>query len=99
MAKEVAGMKGKLSREEQEILKAYERGELKSVKNLEAEKKKHATYAKASLRKDYRVNIRISGEDLEAIQLKAMEEGLPYQTFISSIIHKVAHGRKVHHPG
>jgi predicted DNA binding CopG/RHH family protein len=92
-------MKDKISREEQEILRAYERGELKSVKNLETEKKKHMTYAKASLRKDYRVNIRISGDDLKAIQLKAMEEGLPYQTFISSVIHKVAHGRKVHHPG
>ena len=92
-------MKDKLSREEQEILRAYERGELKSAKNLETEKKKHVAYAKASLRKDYRVNIRISGDDLKAIQLKAMEEGLPYQTFISSVIHKVAHGRKVHHPG
>jgi predicted DNA binding CopG/RHH family protein len=92
-------MKGKLSKEEQEILRAYEKGELKSVKNLETEKKKHVSYAKAALRKDYRVNIRISGDDLRAIQLKAMEEGLPYQTFISSVIHKVAHGRKVHHPG
>jgi len=91
-------MKAKLNREEREILKAYENGELKSVKNLEAEKKRHRVYAKASLRKDTRVNIRISGDDLKAIQAKAMEEGLPYQTFISSVIHKVAHGRKVHHP-
>lgn len=91
-------MKAKLSREEREILRAYENGELKSVKNLEVEKKKHIVYAKASLKKDYRVNIRISGDDLQAIQVKAMEEGLPYQTFISSVIHKVAHGRKVHHP-
>ncbi len=91
-------MKTKLNSEEREILRAYENGELKSVNDPKEEKKRHVTYAKASLRKDHRVNIRISGEDLKAIQVKAMEEGLPYQTFISSVIHKVAHGRKVHHP-
>jgi predicted DNA binding CopG/RHH family protein len=91
-------MKTKLSKDEQEILRAYGKGELKSVKDLENEKKRHVVYAKESLKKDYRLNIRISKDDLNAIQAKAMEEGLPYQTFISSVIHKVAHGKVVHHP-
>jgi len=71
---------------------------LKSVKDIENEKKRHAVYAKESLKKNYRLNIRISEQDLQAIQVKAMEEGLPDQTFISSVIHKVAHGKVVHHP-
>lgn len=91
-------MKVKLNRYEREILRAYEKGELKSVKNVEAEKKKYQTYARETLKKNRRVNIRISEYDLKAIQLKAMEEGMPYQTFISSVLHKVADGRKVHHP-
>ncbi len=91
-------MKDKLTREEREVLRAFQKGELKSVKDSGAEKKQHAAYAKASLKKDHRLNIRISEQDLKAIQLKAMEEGLPYQTFIASVIHKVAHGRVVHHP-
>ena len=91
-------MKDKLSREEQEILRVYQKGELKSVKNSGGEKKQDVAYAKASLKKDHRLNIRISEQDLKAIQVKAMEEGLPYQTFIANVIHKVAHGRVVHHP-
>jgi predicted DNA binding CopG/RHH family protein len=91
-------MKDKLTREEREVLRAFQKGELKSVKDSAAEKKQHTAYAKASLKKDHRLNIRISEQDLKAIQVKAMEEGLPYQTFIASVIHKVAHGRVVHHP-
>ena len=68
------------------------------MKDIENEKKRHAVYAKESLKKNYRLNIRISEQDLQAIQVKAMEEGLPDQTFISSVIHKVAHGKVVHHP-
>jgi predicted DNA binding CopG/RHH family protein len=91
-------MKYKLSKYEQEILTAYEKGELKTVKDFENKKKLHVKYAKEFMKKDYRLNIRISKQDLKAIQAKAMEEGLPYQTFIASVIHKVAHGKAVHHP-
>jgi hypothetical protein len=51
------------------------------------------TYAKATFRKDRRLNIRISTKDLEAIQKRALEEGLPYQTLIASLLHKYASGR------
>ena len=90
-------MKDKLTREEQEVLRAFEAGELRSVKNLPGEKKKYEAYARETLKKNRRVNIRISEYDLKAIQFKAMEEGVPYQTFISSVLHKVADGRIPHH--
>jgi predicted DNA binding CopG/RHH family protein len=50
-------------------------------------------YAKATFRKDRRLNIRLSSKDLEAIQKRALAEGLPYQTLISSLLHKYASGR------
>ena len=51
--------------------------------------------AAASLRKDKRVNIRISEHDLLALQRKALEEGIPYQTLIASILHKYLTGALV----
>ena len=53
----------------------------------------YIAYAKATFRKDRRLNIRISGKDLEAIQKRALAEGLPYQTLISSLLHKYAEAR------
>jgi hypothetical protein len=50
-------------------------------------------YAKATFRKDRRLNIRLSSKDLEVIQKRALEEGLPYQTLVSSLLHKYASGR------
>jgi hypothetical protein len=49
--------------------------------------------AKATFRKDRRLNIRLSSKDLEAIQQRALAEGLPYQTLIASLLHKYAAGR------
>ncbi len=79
--------------DEKEILKSLERGEWRSVPNLKKEKKRYRRYALAALRKDKRINIRISERDLELLQKKALEEGLPYQTLISSILHKFVSGR------
>jgi predicted DNA binding CopG/RHH family protein len=85
--------KNKFDQYEQEIIDSYEQGEWKSVKNIKQEKDKHRVYAKNTLKKDKRVNIRISSKDLEDIQVKALEEGIPYQTLMSSIIHKYVNGR------
>ncbi|MCK4402013.1 antitoxin [bacterium] len=82
----------KLDKEEKEILKSYESGEWKSVKKLDFIKKKHMEYARAMLRKDKRLNIRISLRDLEGVQRIAVEEGIPYQTLVSSVIHKYVAG-------
>jgi predicted DNA binding CopG/RHH family protein len=83
----------KLDANERDILDSVERGEWRSSRSLKAEKRRSARYARATFRKDRRVNIRISSKDLEAIQKRALEEGLPYQTLISSLLHKYAAGR------
>jgi predicted DNA binding CopG/RHH family protein len=85
-------MKG-LDLEEEELLESYERDEWQSVPNLVSESDRYRRYASATFRKDKRVNIRISQKDLAAIQKKALEEGIPYQTLISSILHKYLSGR------
>lgn len=81
----------KLDQEERGILESVERGEWRTAKG--AKRSRYASYAEATFRKDRRVNIRISSKDLEAIQKKALEEGLPYQTLIASLLHKYASGR------
>jgi predicted DNA binding CopG/RHH family protein len=81
-----------LDREEQDILDSYERGEWKPVKNVRAEIKKLSQYAKNTLQKDKRINIRMSSKDLDQVQVIAAQEGIPYQTLISSIIHKYVSG-------
>jgi predicted DNA binding CopG/RHH family protein len=85
-------MKNNLNKEEHEILESFEKGEWKSVPNLEKRKVDLRSYARATLRKDKRVNIRISERDLRELQRQAVHEGLPYQTFISSILHKFVNG-------
>ena len=83
--------KGKLSREEKALLEAVEAGEFESVLT-ESRKKKLEAIASNTFKKDKRINIRISNRDLAAIQSRASEEGIPYQTFVSSIIHKYISG-------
>jgi predicted DNA binding CopG/RHH family protein len=85
----------KLEAEEKELLTSYEADEWQSVGNVEAEKQTYREYATATFKKDKRVNIRISGKDLEALQKRALEEGLPYQTLIASVLHKFVSGRLI----
>ena len=82
-----------LDDEERDLIESVERGEWKSVKNLKDEIAKHRQYARNTLRKDSRVNIRISSRDLEALQAKAVEDGLPYQTLMASVLHRYVTGR------
>ena len=88
-------MKNKLDREEKEILGDYEKDEFVEIPEMDSQIKRHVEYAKATFRKDKRINIRISQKDLESIQRKALEEGIPYQTLISSLIHKYISGKLV----
>jgi predicted DNA binding CopG/RHH family protein len=78
---------------EKDILESVERGEWKSVGRGKRERSRYARYAKATFRKDRRLNIRLSSKDLEAIQKRALAEGLPYQTLIASLLHKYVSGR------
>ena len=83
----------KLDKAERGILKSFERGEWTPVKDPRQELARHRRYAKNTLRKDRRVNIRISSRDLEELQAIAMEEGIPYQTLMGSVLHRYASGR------
>jgi predicted DNA binding CopG/RHH family protein len=83
----------RLKSQEKALADSLGRGEWRSIKGLEEERKRYSRYAAATSQKDRRVNIRISGKDLEAIQKRAAEEGLPYQTLISSLLHKYVAGR------
>jgi predicted DNA binding CopG/RHH family protein len=80
----------KLTKEEKEILDAFERGAVRSVPNVDNEIRRHRQYARNTLLKNKRINIRISEKDLLHIQREAVREGIPYQTLISSILHKYA---------
>lgn len=83
--------KTKLDQEEQELLDAYESDEFES--DLDDERRRYvAKAAEESFKKDKRINIRISSRDLEALQRRALEEGLPYQSLVSSVLHKYVSG-------
>ena len=82
-----------LDGEEQKLMESLEKDNWKPTKNLEGWKTLLSKTATNTLTKDQRMNIRISKKDLESIKLKAMEEGLPYQTLVASIIHKYVTGR------
>ena len=81
-----------LNREERKLLESVERGEWRSVTPRKKALQRYVRTARQILRKDRRINIRLSQTDLEGIQVRAVEEGLPYQTLISSIIHKFVLG-------
>lgn len=85
----------KLNKEEKELLKSVERGEWRRIPDFEKESKRYQESARETLRKNKRVNIRMTERDLVSIQKKAIEEGLPYQTLISSVLHKYINGHFV----
>jgi len=87
--------KTKLDPEEQDILDSFERGEWTPAANQKQEIARHMQYAKNTLAKDQRVNIRISSRDLEQLQTIAVEDGLPYQTLMASVLHRFVSGRFV----
>jgi predicted DNA binding CopG/RHH family protein len=88
----------KIDEHELEVLSAFEKGQLKSVAT-KAELAKFKAAARATAIKDRRVNIRLSSGDLSDIQVKALEEGVPYQTLIASVLHKYVTGRLAERSG
>jgi predicted DNA binding CopG/RHH family protein len=82
----------KLQPDELELLASYENDEWLSVKNVKEQKEQYNVYARATFRKDQRINIRISEKDLLDLQKRALREGIPYQTLISSVLHKYVSG-------
>jgi predicted DNA binding CopG/RHH family protein len=80
---------------EEEILASFDRGEWKPVRNQKGEIARLKASAEATLLKNRRVNIRLSSLDLEGLQARAAEEGVPYQTLMASVLHKFVAGRLV----
>ncbi|MCB1736456.1 MAG: antitoxin [Gammaproteobacteria bacterium] len=81
--------------EEKEILDAYDSGGLKRVKDVDDQIARHRIVAEATFKKDARINIRLSSRDLRALQARALKEGVPYQTLVSSVLHKFVDGQLV----
>ncbi|WP_096893877.1 antitoxin [Candidatus Scalindua japonica] len=85
----------KLDKEEKALLESVEKGEWVSIKNKNREISKYIEMAKSSFKKDRRINLRMSSKDVIALQTKALEEGIPYQTLMSSVLHKFVTGRLI----
>ena len=85
-------MEARLTREEKELSKSFDKGEWKSIPNAKEEMRRYQTYGRAPLQKDKRVNIRLSSLDLQGLQRRALEEGISYQTRMPSILHKFVAG-------
>jgi len=82
----------KYDKEEQELIDAYERGDLKTTTPSRQEINKIKAMARNTFRKDRRITIRLYEHDLKGIQKRAMEKGIPYQTLISGMIHQYVEG-------
>ncbi len=81
-------MKDKLDSYEKEILDAFEKGELKTTANLEEELNTAQEAARNTFNKNKRVNLRLTEQDFDLAHIKALQDGIPYQTLLSSVIHK-----------
>ena len=81
-----------IDQEEKDLMESIERDEWQPVKNIDQERKKAIAAARNTLKKDKRINLRLSQKDYHQIQVKAIEEGIPYQTLISSLVHKYLNG-------
>lgn len=86
-------MKSKFDKEEREILTAFEKGELKPIRHQNKIISRLQKAARSTITKDKRVNIRISSKDLAELQVLAIQDGIPYQTLMSSVLHKYANGK------
>ncbi|MBP8130913.1 MAG: antitoxin [Candidatus Hydrogenedentes bacterium] len=85
--------KTKLDKEERALQDSFERGEWHPLQDRDEELARHRLLARNTLRKDRRVNIRISSQELDALQRLASEDGIPHQTLMSSVLHRYATGR------
>ena len=82
-----------IDEEERDLINSLENGEWKEIEENEEYKLQAKKYAEATMKKDKRMNIRISERDLKNLKIKALEEGLPYQTLVSMILHKYVSGK------
>ena len=83
----------KLDHEERELLESFDRDEWRVALARGPEIERYRQSAQSMFKKDMRINIRISKKDLDALKIRALEEGIPYQTLIASVLHKYIGGR------
>lgn len=83
-----------LDKNEKKLLKDFEAGNFKTVKNAKKEIVRYKQYAQNTLSKTRNINIRLSDKDLQKIKALAAQKGLPYQTLISSLLHQYSHSRQ-----
>jgi predicted DNA binding CopG/RHH family protein len=81
-----------LDQEERDLMASLEADEWQPVQDLENRKSELQKFARNTLKKDKRINLRLTNKDYQQIQIKAIEEGIPYQTLISSLVHKYLNG-------
>ena len=79
-----------LTNEEKKLIKAFENGEFVSVDKLASKKKSYQGYAKDTLSKKANINLRLSRKVIQKLKAKAVENGIPYQTLASSVLHRFA---------
>jgi len=84
-----------IERHEEEILADLDAGEFVPVDNLQEEMQLAKQAARNYMKRDNRINLRVSTADLNMIRRLAIQEGLPYQTLLASVIHKFATGRLI----
>lgn len=81
--------------EERSLIESIENGKWVPVGNLQSEIDEAKEIARATITKDTRINIRLTSRDLKVFKTKTLEEGIPYQTLVSSILHKYVSGKLV----
>lgn len=81
-----------LDNDEKELMASLTKGEWHSVSNFKKTMTEHARFFHASQRKNKHVNIRMTESDLNSVRARALQEGVPYQTLISSVVHKYITG-------
>jgi predicted DNA binding CopG/RHH family protein len=85
----------KYYKEEKELIKTIEKDEWKRVRDFNVSKGKMQKAARSTMLKDQRMNVRIAKRDLDSLKVKALEEGIPYQTLVASVLHKYVSGRLI----
>jgi len=81
-----------IDQEEKDLMESIERDDWRPIKKFDQEKENAIAAARNTLKKNKRINLRLTQKDYQQIQIKAIEEGIPYQTLISSLVHKYLNG-------
>lgn len=88
-------MTNNIRQSETEMIESVENGEWKSIPNIDDMKKRLMQAAAETAIADYRINLSLSKRDVEVFKTKALEEGIPYQMLMTSILHKYITGKLI----